>query len=126
MLTSNDLIECCFVSAVFREIHGVIPLQRGDPVPSRTPTARFNHDALNRGTCNCDTATSSLNDWFDKAPAVEVNEDIVGLGKYGKILTVLFAEELPENDGDSEFDEEETDRGLPSSRWRARDDARHM
>jgi Zn-dependent peptidase ImmA (M78 family) len=118
VLSSKNQVECCFVSEVLTGIRGVIPLRKGDPVPDRTPTARFNQDVLNHQTRNCDTATSLLSDWFEGAPGVEFNEDVVGLGKYGKTLTVLFASEIPNEDDAS--DDEDTDISLPSSRWRAR------
>jgi hypothetical protein len=42
---------------------------------------------------------SSLEDWIDGAPSIEMKEDAVGLGRYGKVLTVLFSEEpLPDDD----------------------------
>lgn len=48
--------------------------------------------------------SSYLDDWFDGAPQVEVNEDVVGLGSYGKTLTVLFTDEDLEDEDDDEDD----------------------
>lgn len=51
-----------------------------------------------------------LDEWFDGAPRVEMNEDVVGLGHYGKTLAVLFTDE--------EIDEtDEPDVGEWKSRW---------
>jgi hypothetical protein len=50
--------------------------------------------------------TSYLDDWLDGAPQVEVNEDVVGLGSYGKTLTILFTDEdLEDEDQDDEDDD---------------------
>jgi hypothetical protein len=122
LLSSDNDVVCCFVSDVLKEIRGVVPLRKGDSLPAKTATARFNQDGSNRGTCNCDTAICSLNDWFERAPDVEFKEDVVGLGRYGKTLTVLFADELPV-EGD-EDEEEDIASALPSSRWRTRDRSR--
>jgi hypothetical protein len=65
-----------------------------------------------------------LNDWFENAPDVEIKEDVVGLGHYGKTLTVLFTEELLTEEEEHEHEEDDMVSGLPSSRWRARDKAR--
>ena len=52
-----------------------------------------------------DEGTCDLDLWFDRAPRdVEVNEDVVGLGSYGKTLTVPFAEDLPDDLEDDEED----------------------
>jgi hypothetical protein len=67
-------------------------------------------------------AFCSLRDWFERAHDVEFQEDVVGLGHYGKTLTVLFTEEALE-EADEE-DEEQEESGLPSSRWRERDKTR--
>ena len=122
LLSSDHDVVCCFVSDVLKEIRGVVPLRKGDSLPAKTATARFNHDRSNRGTCNCDTATCSLNDWFERAPDVEFKEDVVGLGHYGKTLTVLFTDEVLTED--DEQDDEDAQSGLPSSRWHARDHSR--
>ena len=47
-------------------------------------------------TSGCRQETSSyLDAWFDDVEPIEMKEDVVGLGQYGKTLTVLFLEEIP-------------------------------
>lgn len=42
---------------------------------------------------------SLLSEWIDGAPDIEMKEDAISLGDYGRILTVLFSEEpLPDED----------------------------
>ena len=48
--------------------------------------------------------TSNLQDWFGGKRKIEISEDVVGLGRYGKTLTVLYDINLP--DADEEEDEE--------------------
>lgn len=99
ILSCGDRVECCFLSELMQEMRGVDAFQKGELIPAETPTAKFNNNPLNQGSCNTDSATCYLNEWFEAAPRVEVNEDIVGLGSYGKTLTVLFAaEEIDEED----------------------------
>ena len=46
-----------------------------------------------------------LDEWLEGAPRVEMKEDVVGLGHYGKTLTVLFTDEdIESNDPDEERD----------------------
>jgi hypothetical protein len=51
-----------------------------------------------------------LCEWFaDAPPNVEVHEDAVGLGAYGRVLTVLHAPDLPDADEAVDADEVEAD-----------------
>lgn len=63
---------------------------------------------------------TSLKTWFENAPDIEMQEDVVGLGHYGKTLTVLFSNTALEED-----DEDGADTGMPSARWERRDRDRH-
>ena len=57
-----------------------------------------------------------LDEWLDGAPRIEMKEDVVGLGHYGKSLTVLFSEEPIEQ----EDPDEEKDWYEHSQRWARR------
>lgn len=61
-------------------------------------TARFNVDPSNVQKARKAEGTSALSDWFDGGTDAEMNEDVVGLGSYGKTLTVLFTDEPFEDD----------------------------
>jgi len=65
-------------------------------------------------------ATSTLDVWFDGGDDSEINEEVVGLGGYGKTLTVLWADSLPEPSEEEENEETEDQNRLPSERWRER------
>jgi Zn-dependent peptidase ImmA (M78 family) len=51
-----------------------------------------------------------LVDWFERAPAVSVLEEAVGLGTYGRVLTVLTCPGLPSPDSQYESREREMER----------------
>ena len=80
-------------------------LKRGDAIPRRTRTARFNGDPGRILGGDRDEGRTRLDDWFHDGPDVGAFEEIVGLGSYGKTLTVLTVEELPDEE-ESEEDEE--------------------
>ncbi len=48
--------------------------------------------------------TSNLQRWFGGKRSIEISEDVVGLGRYGKTLTVLYDIDIPE--AEDEEDEE--------------------
>jgi hypothetical protein len=123
ILTSNSQIEWCFVSPEFRKCPGVFPLGKRSNLPSASTTAHFNADPARIERGDQAEGYCSLSDWFQDAPDLEIKEDVVGLGHYGKTLTVLFADELPGEEDEEEY-QEDLVAGLPSSRWRARDKSR--
>jgi hypothetical protein len=61
-----------------------------------------------------------LDDWFD-GPDTEISEEVIGLGEYGRTLTVLRAESLPDpEDVMTRADGREDDEAeslLPSQRF---------
>jgi Zn-dependent peptidase ImmA (M78 family) len=92
ILSGGNCIEFCAFSESFSEIRGVHRLSKGDFLPEGTPTAKFNNNPNHAGSCDSDAAFVSLDDWFEDAPQIEIYEDIIGLGGYGKTLTVLFTD----------------------------------
>ena len=103
IVSSGQHIEYCFMSDRIRDIDGITWIKKGDPLPSGT-TLDFNGDASNIEEARQEEGTCFLDDWFEGAPQVEVNEDVVGLGSYGKTLTVLFTDEELEDDDEDEDD----------------------
>ena len=82
----------------------------------------FNKDEDNVRKGKRVTSTSTLDTWFDGGSDAELNEEVIGLGDYGKTLTVLWADALPdaEETEEREREEENDENLLPSQRWRQR------
>lgn len=57
------------------------------------------------------TSETTLSQWFDGASSVRLDEEIIGLGRYGFTLTVFSSEELP----DEPDEEEDEDQALQES-----------
>ena len=70
----------------------------------QTGSYDFNSDINNITSSLAAEGITTLDDWFENAPAVEMNEDVVGLGSYGKTLTVLFTNEALENEDEDEYE----------------------
>jgi len=122
ILSSGSTIEWCFLSKELSQCRGVHILARGTSLPANGATARFNRDSSRVERAEKMETDCSLSDWFERAPDVEFQEDVVGLGHYGKTLTVLFTEEALRDEDENE-DEEDDDAGsgMPSSRWQRND-----
>jgi Zn-dependent peptidase ImmA (M78 family) len=109
---SGGTVDFCFMSDVIRDHRDITWLKAGDSIPGGTCTARFHANPESIASGRKAGGFTTLDEWFEGAPRLEMKEDVVGLGHYGKTLTVLFTREaLEDSDG-----EEEDDGYVPS--WR--------
>ncbi len=100
IVSSGNRVEYCFLSERLKDVKGLEWLKKGDLIAPSSTTAGFNKNPANVNEARQDDGCCSLDDWFDGAPQVEMNEDVVGLGSYGKTLTVLFSEDGIEDEED--------------------------
>ena len=109
IIVGNDgRVGFCSMSETIRTKKGLTWLKAGDSIPLGSTTARFQKDPENIIAAKQAEGVSMLDDWFDGAPRVEMKEDVLGLGHYGKTLTVLFTNDAldDEEDGESQDDED--------------------
>ena len=105
IVSSDNKINFCCLSPAIKELRGITWPKAGDFLPGSSATAKFNQIKQNVENCLRKEASSTLSEWIEGCPDTEVNEDIVGLGQYGKTLTVLFTNEAL--DDEEEMEEEE-------------------
>ncbi|MGY4305200.1 hypothetical protein ACVIJ6_002443 [Bradyrhizobium sp. USDA 4369] len=108
ILTSEGVIEYCFMSEGLKEAKGISWIRKGTVIPDGTVTAAFNARPESVRTGERDGGDGRLNDWMGGERIYRVHEDVVGLGQYGRTLTVLTCDGLSA-DKESEYDDEETD-----------------
>ena len=123
LCSQGDQIQYCFMSDSFRNVRGLTWPKKGSGLPLGTATIKFNRAAENVLLSERLAATSNLDVWFDGHPEAIVNEEVVGLGGYGRTLTVLTVLDIPGPDEEGEEDED-LENMLPSDRWRAVDKKR--
>lgn len=121
ILSAEGLVQWCFTSDCLSECRGVKGIAKRTSVPRQSATFAFNRNPSNIIGARKVEDSTSLRTWFEHAPDIEIQEDVVGLGHYGKTLTILFSEQPLEEDEDLESEEEGADRGMPSARWAQRD-----
>jgi Zn-dependent peptidase ImmA (M78 family) len=104
IVSDNGAADFCCLSPALQELSGITWMRRGDPIPADSVTARFAKDPQNIANGARCEGYSILDGWIDGAPRIEMKEDVVGLGHYGKALTVLFTDEEvePEDPGEEE------------------------
>jgi len=113
VVSSGSRIDHCFMSEVLKAVNGIDWLHKREAVPRSTPTFTFNQDAENVRRATRIEDTSNLQDWFGGRRRIAIDEDVIGLGTYGKTLTVLYNINMPEP-------EEEEDEAALVESWTPR------
>lgn len=98
-------VDYCFMSDALRDFEGLNWIRKGEPLPKRTASYEFNQDRTRIRAADHVKDSSDLQDWFGGRHSIEVTEEVLGLGTYGKTLTVLTALDLPEPEEIEEEDE---------------------
>ncbi|MDF2367210.1 ImmA/IrrE family metallo-endopeptidase [Sneathiella sp.] len=101
-------IEYCSMSKSLKEIDGLEWIKKGTPVPQGTATWRLNADtkAIESGVRLNEMTDLSV--WFNGSRNIELHEEVVGLGSYGKILTIIYAQDnfdIDEYDDDEDLED---------------------
>ncbi|MDR2741722.1 MAG: ImmA/IrrE family metallo-endopeptidase [Treponema sp.] len=89
VLSSNGIINFCVVSEKIRFMKNKEIPQKGWKVPGNTATANLaqnKEDVLNRKR---DSKDADLSDWIESERPKDALEEVIGLGRYEKILTVI-------------------------------------
>ena len=103
VVSARARIDHCFMSEALNGVDGIDWLRKHEAVPRNTPTFAFNQDAANVRRAVRVEESSNLQDWFGGHRSIKISEDVIGLGSYGKTLTVLYDINLP--DAEEEEDE---------------------
>jgi Zn-dependent peptidase ImmA (M78 family) len=104
ILSTGNSIDFCFMSYALRETDGIDWIRKKQPLPLNSVTRKLNGDIERVRRADKILGESPFQDWFGGNLRIAVTEEAIGLGSYGKTLTVLHGIELPEEvDEDEEF-----------------------
>lgn len=103
IISKGNQIEYCFMSEALRDHDAIKWIKKGTYLPNGSATRRLNGDKFKVERNERVDGQSTLSDWFGGDLDVEAYEEGIGLGPYGKTLTVLSIEDLPDAE---EFEEE--------------------
>ena len=96
VVSIGERVDYCFISDKLKEYPGLTWLKKGESIPRGTKTRVFNQDKNNVRLAKEDANTIDLSAWFGGKTKGELYEEVIGLGGYGKTLTVLTASNLPD------------------------------
>jgi Zn-dependent peptidase ImmA (M78 family) len=104
IISSGGRVDAAFLSKEMREQSTLVWPRKGDPLPSGVLTEAFVRDVANVRGGRTDAGEVELRDWLGGRSGVTATEEVIGLGAYGKVITVLTADF---SDDDDEEDVEE-------------------
>lgn len=107
ILSTGRAIDYCILSETMKSLPELTWLKRGSPVPANTVTARFNTDGTKVARGERDEDEIDILDWLGGRRSSIVTEEVVGLGRYGKTLTVLSSRKIGRDAYAGEDDEED-------------------
>lgn len=104
IVSEANKVDYRFLSDEMRELKGLSWIKKDAPLAKDTVTYRFNLHKNNILNGHKAEGEASFSHWFGCNHSYELYEEVVGLGRYGKTLTVLTAEDLPDQ---KEIEDEE-------------------
>lgn len=102
VMSSGSNVDYCFVSEAMRRVPGFLHLKKGVQLPRDSATRLFNQDVQKVTSAREDADTTDLCTWFHADDEIDASEEIIGLGDYGKTLTIITAEMPDDDDPDDE------------------------
>lgn len=119
VLSTGDKIDYCCLSDGMKSLRSLSWLKRGEPVPINTATSAFNADSNRILSADRDEKEIDLLDWLGGDRSVLTLEEVVGLGEYGKTLTILYCPSVIDETYADETEDEESEDDM-IDRWTPR------
>ncbi len=119
VVSTNGVVDFCLFSDAMKEAK-VRWLKAGTPVPQGTVTARFGADPANVSAARRTSERVDLMDWFDCPSSHMVSEEVIGLGTYGKTLTILHSSKLTSQAQGYDDNDDDDDDDVVLERWTPR------
>ena len=119
IISRDGKVDYCFMSDALKSLKHLTWLRKGTPVPVGTVTESLMQkpDDLRHGARDLDE--TDIMEWFGGTRSARSREEVVGLGSYDRVLTVLTCPDLLDEgfmDEDEESDEAMEDRWTPRFR----------
>ena len=111
VVSHGSTVDYCFASPAMWGMKGYLHLKKGGVLPRDSLTRDFNQDKRNVESAAEESDDSDLNLWFHTDDEIAASEEVIGLGDYGKTLTIITAE-IPDHD------EHVTERGWHQPRFK--------
>ena len=107
IVSTGGIIDYCFMSDAMKSLPKLDWIRKGTPLPTGTATATLAADTERIATGDRLSDETDVRDWLGGATRAEISEESVGLGRYGKVLTVLSSNSIGQDNDDEDGDDDE-------------------
>lgn len=107
IVSTGTHIDYCFMSGPLKDFQCLQWPRKGEPLPKGSETGNFNSEPRNVRACQHAEAEVDLRLWFGGQREILGTEEMVGLGRYGKTLTILMSDVFAD-DEDEQYELEES------------------
>jgi hypothetical protein len=104
IVSFGSSVDYCFSSPALRRIKGYRHPLKGSVLPRDSLTRDFNQTLSNITEAQRRNDDADLIAWFHADDEIEASEEVVGLGAYGKTLTIITADLPDESESDAAWD----------------------
>ncbi|MET3579952.1 Zn-dependent peptidase ImmA (M78 family) [Mesorhizobium robiniae] len=106
ILSTGRFVDYCYRSEAMKSLPKLDWIHKGSSVPAGTAALQLASDPKRVLAGEVITGEIDIRDWFGGPQAAWVSEEAIGLGSYGKVLTILSSTSIGEPDEVTEEDEE--------------------
>jgi hypothetical protein len=103
VISTGSSVDYCFASRALRGIPGYRHPLKGSNLHKDSLTRHFNLIASNVTNALRDDDGADLIAWFQADDEIDASEEVIGLGEYGKTLTIITADLPDEAEQDEKF-----------------------
>ncbi|MGO9060286.1 MAG: ImmA/IrrE family metallo-endopeptidase [Candidatus Binataceae bacterium] len=107
IVSTGLTIDHCRLSETMKSLRELKWLRKGSPVPINTATAWLNANAERVARSARAAEEIDVMDWLGGVRSVKALEEVVGLGSYGKTLTVLTCPSIQDQIDEEEDNDDE-------------------
>jgi hypothetical protein len=107
VVSTRGIIDYCILSEAMKTLPGLAFIRKGTDIPSGTATAAFaavQDNVIDGAEIDEETLVRF---WLGGSSNAKVREQTIGLGTYGKCLTVLSSGQIGQTELEDEADEDE-------------------
>ena len=105
IVSRNGRVDYCFMSETMRSLKEIAWLRKGTLIPSDTVTESILDKSEEEQREARAEGEVDITTWFGGRKSVTAWEEVIGLGSYGRVLTVLTCPDLVDEDEDEDSDE---------------------
>ncbi len=116
VVSRQGRVDYCFKSEALKQLKGQNWLRKGAALPTGTLTASVAARPAAERQGRREEAETDILDWFGGDRTVRTVEQVVDLGRYDRVLTVLSCAQIVDDTYKDADDFEESDEGM-ESRW---------